>query len=59
MNITVHADNRQTISAQKTYSAIGKFTAIYAEKGPQLSLDEAQEAVSVYSPHLDKHPQLL
>lgn len=43
MNITVHADNRQTISAQKAYSAIGKFTAIYAEKGPQLSLDKAQE----------------
>jgi len=43
MNTVAQADNGKTISAQKTYSAIGEFTAIYAEKGPQLSLTQVQE----------------
>ena len=44
MNTAAHADNGKTISAQKTYSAIGEFTAVYAEKGPQLSLTEVQKS---------------
>jgi len=44
MNTAAHADNGKTISAQKTYRAIGEFTAVYAEKGPQLSLTEVQKS---------------
>ena len=44
INVNAYADNEKIISAQHTYDTIGVFTAIYAEKEPQLSIAQVQEA---------------